>query len=172
LEELANAAIRAKRRAAKVELLREMLDILNAAADGIAACRKGCGACCHVSVILSADEAEVIGKEIGVPVAPPSRYEKRGSTADAAKQHYGTPCPFLVNDQCSIYASRPLACRTLFNMDGDALLCSIVPDAPPKVPYLDHMQFTMVIAQAFMHSMDAHADLREFFPNGRRSKTR
>lgn len=170
LEALAAAAIRARRREAKVTLLREMLDILSAAASGIAACGKGCSACCHQSVVIAADEAAVIGREIGVAPRVPAHYGEPGQTERAAREHYGEACPFLDNGECGIYASRPLACRTLFNLDADALLCTVVPGDAPKVPYLDYMPFTMVIAKAFIHSMNAHADLREFFPNGRRRK--
>lgn len=167
MEALGAQAIRAKSPAAKVRALREMLDLLHSAADGIAACGKGCTACCHTSVLMGTEEAAVIGAEIGVKPASPARFLRQGDRDRTAIHHYGEACPFLVNDQCSIYASRPLACRTLYNMDSDALLCTIIPDDPPSVPYLNHWPFTMVIAQAFIHAIDHHADLREFFPKGK-----
>lgn len=167
MEALGAQAIRAKNPAAKVKALREMLDPVAVAASGVAACRKGCGACCHIAVQMTADEAEIIAKEIGVKPATPEQYGIPGNQEAAASKHYGTPCPFLVNDQCSIYASRPLSCRTLYNMDADALLCTVVPGDSPKVPYLNHWQFTKVIALAFIDSATRFADLREFFPNGK-----
>lgn len=167
MESLGAQAIRAKNPAAKVRALREMLNLLHGAADGIAACGKGCTACCHTSVLVSTEEAAVIGAEIGVKPATPTRYLRQGDRDRTALHHYGEACPFLVNDQCGIYASRPLACRTLYNMDTDALLCTIIPEDPPQVPYLNHWPFTMVIAQAFIHAIDRHADLREFFPKGK-----
>jgi len=167
MEALGAQAIRAKGAVAKVMALREMLDPVAAAASGVAACRKGCGKCCHIAVQMTADEADVIGKEIGVKPKTPPAFSDPAKRDEAAARYYGTPCPFLVNDQCSIYAYRPLSCRTLFNMDRDALLCTVVPGDPPKVPYLNHSQFTMIIARAFMDSAKRYADLRDFFPNGK-----
>jgi hypothetical protein len=52
-------------------------------------------------------------------------------------------------------------------MDADALLCTIVPGDPPKVPYLNHMQFTTVIVRALMDFPNRYADIRDFFPKGK-----
>jgi hypothetical protein len=168
MEALGTVAIRARSPAAKVRALREMLDIVAMAAGGLAACGKGCSACCHIAVMVPAEEAAVIAKEIGVKALPPKRFSKHGD--DSADQYYGEPCPFLSNGECSIYESRPLSCRTLYNMDADPLLCIVVPGNPPQVPYLNHWPFTMVIARAFIESMHSYADLREFFPNGKGRK--
>lgn len=166
MEALGGQALKAKNAATKVKALRAMLDVVNKAAYGIAACSKGCSACCHVSVMVSADEAAVIASEIGTKAAKPLRYAVHGDNARSTLRHYGEACPFLVQGACSIYESRPLSCRTLFNMDRDALLCTIVPNDPPQVPYLNHWPFTMVIARAFIGSMHKYADLRDFFPEG------
>lgn len=171
MEALANQAIRAKNTGAKVKALRDMLAYVARAAEGLTACGKGCGSCCHVAVTVSAEEAAIIGKEIGItPAKAAGLAPNRAGRDETAAEHYGTPCPFLVDDQCSIYESRPLACRTLYNVDIDALLCTVVPDDPPKVTYLDHSQFTMIIAQAFMASAFNHADIRDYFPNGKGGK--
>jgi Fe-S-cluster containining protein len=169
IEALGAQAIRAKNPAARVNALREMLDPVAAAASGVAACGKGCSACCHIAVTLTAEEAEVIGKEIGIKPTMPAQYIEQGGRDATAAKYYGTACPFLVADKCSIYASRPLSCRTLYNMDSDALLCTVVPGDAPKVPYLNHWQFTNVIVRAFIASGSAprFADLRDFFPKGK-----
>jgi hypothetical protein len=168
MEALGAQAVRANNPAAKVRALREMVEPLAAATKGNVACHKGCSSCCHVAVTVMAEEAEVIGKEIGVKPSTPARFIGPDDRKDTAANYYGTPCPFLVDDKCSIYASRPLACRTLYNMDKDALLCTIVPGDPPRVPYLNHNQFTNVIVRAFMPgTVPRFADLREFFPRGK-----
>lgn len=167
MQALGAQAIRANNPAAKVRALREMLDPVADAASGVAACRKGCASCCHIAVQMTADEADVIGKEIGVKPKTPARYSAPGDRDRESMKHYGVPCPFLVNDACSIYAFRPLSCRTLYNMDKDALLCTVVPGDPPQVPYLNHSQFTNIIARAFIESANRFADLREFFPTGK-----
>jgi hypothetical protein len=168
IEALGTQAVRANNPTAKVKALREMLDPVIAAASGVAACGKGCSKCCHINATLSAEEAEVIGKEIGIKPTMPPRFTKLDEGEEMMDDHYGTPCPFLVNQQCSIYESRPLACRTLFNMDADALLCTVVPGDPPIVPYLDHRQFTAVIVRSFLDFPNRYADLRDFFPKGKR----
>jgi hypothetical protein len=172
MEALGAQAVRANNPAARIRALREMLDPVAVAASGLAACRKGCGACCHIAVTMTAEEAEVIGKEIGVKPATPAQYIDQGGRDETAARFYGTPCPFLVNEQCSIYASRPLSCRTLYNMDADALLCTVVPGNAPKVPYLNHMQLTNIIVRAYMAAgtVPRFADLRDFYPNGKGRK--
>lgn len=164
---LADQAIRAKNAAAKVLALREMMALVEKAATGNVACKRGCDACCHIAVTISEQEAVVIGKEIGVKPTLPTRYIDHGNNRANIDQYSGVPCPFLQNGQCTIYASRPLACRTQFNMDADALLCTLVPGEDISVPYWNHMPLTMVFAKAFMGSWEKHADLRAFFPNGK-----
>lgn len=165
MDSLGGQAIRARSAKAKVKALREMVAVIGDAVSDLAACGKGCSACCHVSVVMGADEAVVIGREIGVAPKVPAQFIKPGE--HDAREYYGTPCPFLVNSECSIYESRPLACRTLFNMDKDALMCTIVPGDPPRVFYLNHMPQTTVIAEAFEDCAHLHADIRDFFPKGK-----
>ncbi len=52
----------------------------------------------------------------------------------------GTSCPFLRDSACSIYAHRPTVCRTLLNLDDDALLCELVDGVEVLVPYADARQ--------------------------------
>lgn len=165
---LGAAAIRARGARAKVLILRELVAIPARWVKDLAACGKGCAACCHIGVTIGADEAVVIGKEIGVNPKVPARFiQPEDDEESEAKKYYGQPCPFLVDNTCGIYESRPLACRTLFNMDADALLCTIAPGEKVKVYYLNHMPQTTVIAEAFAGSALLHADIRDFFPKGK-----
>jgi hypothetical protein len=59
------------------------------------ACAPGCGTCCELSSVNYL-EAYIIA---GLPAKKP----ESGAT---------DKCPYLDNDRCSIYASRPLICRT------------------------------------------------------------
>ncbi|MFP4891195.1 YkgJ family cysteine cluster protein [Paraburkholderia sp. EG304] len=170
---------------AKIYALWEAVDEIGALAAPHSACRRGCSHCCHVPVLVPEQEAALIGKRIGVKPAK-VKGVKRG---DESLARYDNPCPFLKGGACSIYASRPLACRQQFNMDSDALLCELVEDgAPPKVPYLNMFDYTTVLAMMTArresrierdpltglpvveerYTPPNVGDIRDFFPNGKR----
>lgn len=167
---------------AKIEALWEAVDEIGEIAAPFAACRKGCNHCCHTSVLMPAQEAALIGKRIGVKPAKVSGITGR----DDIKAGYDNPCPFLKGGACSIYASRPLACRQQYNMDRDALLCELI-GAPSKVPYLNLMDYQTALAMmtasrregigrdkrtglagpAEVITSPDVGDIREFFPRGK-----
>lgn len=121
-----------------------------------AACRSGCSHCCHVPVGVTEAEAKEIGLAIGrAPAKNPPRAE--GGDGD-----YTKPCPFLKDNACSIYASRPMACRLLLNLDSDDLLCRLVPGSEIPVPYADNRQFR--IGMANMWGASRISDIRDWFP--------
>jgi hypothetical protein len=72
-----------------------------------AACRKGCGWCCHQPVGAAAIEVLAIAERL------------RGTAAawTLAAWQPGSPCAFLDNGACGIYGIRPLKCRSLYNLD-------------------------------------------------------
>jgi len=141
-----------------------LLDELTAFNEGHVACRKGCAHCCHVPVAVPQVEAEMIGMAIG---RRPKKVAGHRDEGHYASQAYGyhTPCPFLKDNQCSIYEHRPLACRKLVNADIDDLLCQLIEPPGPPVPYLDYMEFEFAL---FALSADKNgvksADIREYFP--------
>jgi len=168
---------------AKIEALWEAVDEIGRIAAPHAACRKGCSHCCHTSVLIPAQEAALIGKRIGVKPAKVTGITQR----DDIKAGYDNPCPFLKGGACSIYSSRPLACRQQYNMDTDALLCELVGSSPSKVPYLNMMDYQGALAMitatrresierdprtgmpvpvTITTSPDV-GDIREFFPKGK-----
>jgi Fe-S-cluster containining protein len=165
--------------AAKIRMLWAVVDEIGALVAPRAACRKGCSHCCHISVLMPMQEAELIGKRIGVKPVKITGITGR----DDIKSGYDNPCPFLKNGACSIYDSRPLACRQHFNMDSDALLCELA-GAPSKVPYINLMDYQTALAMITSTTRDSiereprtglHVpvsittapgvgDIREFFP--------
>ena len=82
-----------------------------------------------------------------------------------AQRWEGVPCSFLKEGRCSIYASRPLACRLQLNMDDDDLLCQLIEGESIRVPYLN-LTTHHVAAVVALGMGQPIADIREWFPRG------
>lgn len=163
---------------ARVHWLRQAAKTFAEAVEPLSGCRNGCSACCYQSVHLTEAEARVMAKELGLRLAEP----KYSGEPDGRYQ--GEPCVFLLDGRCGIYESRPMACRLLFNMDTDDLLCHIIPGSPMNVPYANTSTLHLLYLEAHLgkiHAVNAQAveqqlsiatdrlkmaDVREFFPSG------
>ena len=75
---------------------------------------------------------------------------------------FGVDCPFLVDEQCSIYSSRPLACRLQMNVDDDDLLCRLVDGEDVRAPYVNVTEHNLAALQAFGMKVPL-ADIRDWF---------
>lgn len=129
-------------------------------------CKRGCSHCCHIQVLVTQDEADVIGKRIGRKAAyvkPPGRGRKDVAGFDTG---YHNPCTFLVDGECSIYENRPLPCRLHYTLDVDGLLCELAETESPPVPYLNPHPFMMAFLQMLgaPDVMPILGDIRELFP--------
>jgi len=143
-----------------VHWLRKAATTIGIAVAPLAACKSACSACCHIPVMLLASEAKVIAKELGITLkfVPP---EKRNQPPPKF-QGEDFACPLLKEDKCSIYESRPLVCRTLYNLDRDPLLCQHTGESN-LVPYFDATQFNHhAIAALHQNNDDFTAELRDF----------
>jgi Fe-S-cluster containining protein len=139
--------------------------------EAVTACRTGCSHCCHIPATISLVEAQLLGRASGrVPSAPRRSIrvtDENSMEALAAMERQLqagplAPCPFLRAGRCSVYEVRPMACRTLLNLDDDDLLCRHAEEGPADVPYADA---TKLKAFAFMAQPGTqYADIREFFP--------
>lgn len=80
------------------------------------ACRPGCGFCCKTHHDIPIYPIEIVGIYWYVieKVKEPLRAKIKSSLISRKK---GEPCPFLIDDACSIYPMRPLTCRQ-FNVFG------------------------------------------------------
>jgi hypothetical protein len=110
--------------------------------------------------LLSRAEAGLIARETGRPLqtpADPSLRNKMNPT------YIGVPCPFLVDNRCSIYASRPFTCRVHYNMDADNLLCQLIPGESTNVPYLNPQAWHVAYGAALPPSALEFFDIRDFF---------
>jgi Fe-S-cluster containining protein len=157
----------------KIYWLRQMAETFADAVAPQAACSDACDGCCYQPVSVTLQEAEVISREIGVPLQTPTEW----STLPVMK-YAGQACPFLQDARCTIYQHRPMVCRLIFNMDADPLLCQMVPGMRSQAPYADHSIYKELYVRAHLgkvknqEEMQAAlkslrmADLREFFPNG------
>lgn len=126
------------------------------------ACASGCSHCCNIDTAVSRSEAKLIAKAIKRPFTEPAaRHDIL--TSSERKEYWGVPCTFLIEGKCSIYAHRPLVCRTLVNMDKTDKLCKLIPESPVPVPYLNTAQIQGVFASITMN--EQYADVREWFPS-------
>ena len=66
------------------------------------ACRKGCDLCCRRKLTVTAVEAYNIARLFG----------NLSATVQRAVRKKKRSCAFLVDGACSVYAARPLICRT------------------------------------------------------------
>ena len=98
-------------------------------------CRRGCAFCCHVDVVVTPLEAIRVVAAMRRGDAPDRRAAAHGPRAKNA------PCPLLIDSLCSVYAMRPLACRSLFSTDLAACEAGFFAEgsggAPVFVPSLD-----------------------------------
>jgi Fe-S-cluster containining protein len=159
----------------KIYWLRQMAETFADAVAPHAACADACDGCCQQPVSVTLEEAQLISKEIGVPLQMPAQW----STLPVMK-YAGQPCSFLRDSRCTIYQHRPMVCRLIFNMDADALLCQMVPGHRSQAPYADHGLYKELYIRAHLGKVRSQeemqaalkdlrmADLREFFPNGLR----
>jgi Fe-S-cluster containining protein len=178
-ERLLEQAFQSKAAGQRIHWLRQEANLVVRAAAGRSACKRGCSSCCHIGTSVAEPEAIVIGKAIGrTPASLGIDRFVRPANAQAAGQpsqtlfeirsridadFLGVPCSFLVDNECSIYEHRPLACRQLINIDVDSLLCRLVPGATIKAPYVDMGRQQLAYAVAM--GMNARiADIRDWFP--------
>lgn len=91
------------------------------------ACKKGCSHCCNIWVSVSAPEVLFTLKAFGpkkqdmIKRIRDAHVQTRDYTFDVRDQH-PNPCPLLKQEVCSIYTSRPSACR--WAASGDANICA------------------------------------------------
>lgn len=115
-------------------------------------CREGCSYCCNAYVVIMPYEAVVIAERLG-ELEPAMQERVKAHCRDVAKAteglglreslgKYFQPCPFLVDDRCSIYESRPIACRNWVSHDLGNCLAWYKAKNTVQVP-----QFAMIMHQ-------------------------
>jgi Fe-S-cluster containining protein len=155
----ANASARSK-----LGQLERIADEIAAAISPHSGCKRGCSACCNISVALSEHEAQRLGERIGIrPTPPPPEQEQ----AALERLYFRSPCPFMHDRLCSIYEHRPIACRLHFSLDVDAYFCQTTLDpADSAVPSVDLSEFWFAYAYLGIQLGSSIGDIRQFFPAG------
>lgn len=100
-----------------------------AASPGQFACRAGCSDCCRSGLSVFAVEADPIREAIDALPA-----EARATIAAQGREPDRPWCPLLIDGQCSVYAQRPVLCRS----HGLAVRPPAELRNDPAQPYFDH----------------------------------
>lgn len=102
----------------KLQKIYSLMSDLGKTAEPYVACGKGCSACCHMNVMISQLEVNLIEKETGIKATKISSTRLHGHD-----KYVGVPCPFLKDGSCSIYELRPFVCRKHVSFDTTAYWC-------------------------------------------------
>ena len=171
VRQLIRAAQRAPTVARRVAWLHRAASPWERPLAAVSACKNRCSHCCHIPVVISGTEAQMIGRHVDIKPTHPTRavsladfddLEGASSAVDALKDRPFSPCPFLKDGACSVYEVRPMVCRLLVNLDDDDLLCRLVPQNAIPVPYANAQTlkgfFLLAQPSAVL------ADIRDYFP--------
>lgn len=93
-------------------------------------CKEGCAWCCHVRVSITPAEALYIAGYLHYKLSDAEMAEFKNRIAATAAEAGSLsaddrffariPCPLLVDNRCSVYQQRPLACRKCNSFDVSA----------------------------------------------------
>jgi len=147
--------------ASKLRKIYALVDELGDAAKDFVACKDGCAACCHMNVTISAIEAKQIQAVTGA----------RSIVLSSSRTHHpaefsGQPCPFLSNSRCSIYESRPFACRKHVSFDTTSYWCQAERSHEKDLPMIrfDGAEEAFFDVTGRTNS-SVFGDIRDFYPS-------
>jgi Fe-S-cluster containining protein len=147
-----------------LQVVYEYVERYFSSAKNLVACKKGCANCCHGRVWINQVEADLIADTYGLKI---SRIAEIMDKDTFPLRDSSRPCPFLSVDlACTIYAVRPLVCRTHFNFEPTNELCQYE-NADKAMPLLDRHKSIPGILAAVEEVSEAHggggADIRRYF---------
>lgn len=164
------AALRSNSSAlSKLKKITDVMDEVAKVRQPHVVCKAGCSACCHMQVEMTDVEAERIARSTGAKAQslPPGRH----TTAVEKLGRKDTPCPFLKDDQCSIYDVRPVMCRDMAIAGPDALACSfenmaLFREKDPRTILVPQTKMNPALAawaSVVRERRSTLADIRQFF---------
>lgn len=144
----------------KLRRIYGVMDKISEVRKDFVACGKGCSDCCKMNVSISKLEARSISEATKRPFVDLS-----DSVQHPVEAFVGKPCPFLVDEVCSIYEIRPLACRRHASFHSSAAWCKpdrLLADEVPLVQFggIDRAFVELSIEKRHL----VIADVRDFFP--------
>jgi Fe-S-cluster containining protein len=165
--ELKRWALDGARKAIKVKKLHQLADRVSeyAMAQGaLVECEKGCCKCCQYRIDITQTEADILAEYTGRTRANPER--PRDMFQEAVS------CPFLVENQCSVYPVRPMQCRGYFALapvpGSDLASCKAVSLEEYRTARLHVLRPPQKLVEALLQregSQNRFADIRDYFPD-------
>ncbi|MBS4098852.1 MAG: YkgJ family cysteine cluster protein [Sulfuricella sp.] len=167
--ELKRWALDGARKALKVGKLHQIADRASESAIAQGApveCEKGCSKCCHYRIDITQTEADILSEYTG----------RTRKTPDRPRDMFQEPipCPFLVENQCTVYPVRPLQCRGYFALvpaaGSDLVSCRSASLADYRTARLHVLRPPQALVAALLGlegASNRFADIRDYFPSVR-----
>jgi Fe-S-cluster containining protein len=150
----------------KSQRLYALADEMKGMLEPFVVCKSGCSHCCRMPTMIYLHEAKRMAQTSGrqYNFVPPSPLPMALARARAFN---GNPCPFLQNDQCSIYEDRPLICRLHNSLNDDPLDCKVHVEG--RVGHLssfnpDWVEMPYLYSVLAWNPREPYAVIQEFFP--------
>lgn len=119
----------------KLQQLFKLADELTAKLAPITSCKAGCGNCCKINVSITEHEALIISIHTGKVIA-------KSLFLTSKPDFHGSPCPFLIDDKCSIYSVRPFVCRRQVSIMPSEYWCHPNISLDVKVPMVEFSELS------------------------------
>lgn len=103
-----------------LKLVQKMIDENTDPMKKLITCRKGCSACCRMNVDITEVEGKLLIKycqDHNIPIDEEYLKQQLGLEMETHMFSKHSACVFLKNNECSVYAARPIPCRKFFAVD-------------------------------------------------------
>jgi Fe-S-cluster containining protein len=125
------------------------------------ACKEGCAWCCYLRVDVAAPEVFRIVAYVRASLREDEIDSLRNRVVEAndatrglspdARFALSLPCPLLVNDRCSVYSVRPMACRGMNSFD--ARECENAWRNPRSLPVIPQYPVLVLNYSSFLQAL-------------------